>query len=63
VLIAELLPTGSFVVKVVVILRHVGDNAQLVGHGHRQHVFRVEQGRNAKIFTGYVERLQNGIAE
>jgi len=50
--------TGSFVVEVVVVLRHVCENAEFVGHGHRQHVLGVEQRRNAEMLAGHIERLQ-----
>jgi len=57
-----LLQTRSFVVEVVVVLRHVSDNAQFVWNGHCQHVLGVEQRRNAEMIAGHIKRLQHRIA-
>jgi len=49
-------------VKIVVVLRHVGNDAQFVWNGHRQHVFGIEQRWNTEMFAGHIKRLQHRIA-
>jgi len=49
-------------VEVVVVLRHVSDNAQFVWNGHCQHVLGVEQRWNAEMIAGHIKRLQHRIA-
>ena len=52
-------PTGCFVVEVVVVLCDVGEDAQLVGYGHVNHVLRVEQVGDAELVPRHVECLQD----
>lgn len=49
--------TGGAPVEVVVVLGHVGQNAQPVGHLQGHHVLGVQQGRDAQLLLSHAEGL------
>lgn len=48
-------PNGGAPVEVVVVLGHVGQDAQPVGHLQGHHVLGVQQGRDAQLLLSHVE--------
>jgi len=49
--------TLSLIVEIGVVLSDVCDDAQLVWHCHRNHIFRIQKCRNAELFQSYLKRL------
>lgn len=53
--------TLRLVVEEVVVLGHVGDDAQTIRHFHGNHVFWVQQGRNPQLCFSDVKRLRRSV--
>lgn len=52
--------TGGASMEIVVVLRHIGQDAQPVGHLQGHHVLSVQQGWDAQLLLGHMESLAEG---
>lgn len=52
--------TGGASVEVVIVLGHVGQDAQAVGHPQRHHVLGIQQSRDAQLLLSHTEGLGGG---